>query len=61
MINSLHIFDTEQEFEEVYYGDGYYEPWVSFVKEDGQVMYNDNPSPGGNEPIKSTTKSTKSI
>lgn len=39
----LHYFDANSEFEEEYFGDGYYEPWVSFTSGDSLVHYNKKP------------------
>lgn len=36
----LHYFDTNSEFEDEYFGDEYYEPWVSFTSGDTLVHYN---------------------
>ena len=36
----LHLFKTTSEFENVYNGEGYEEPWVSYTKDSGTVKYN---------------------
>lgn len=36
----IHLYDTENEFDEVYNGDGYLEPWVSYTKNIDRVDYN---------------------
>ena len=36
----LHLFKTTSEFENVYNGEGYKEPWVSYTKDSGTVKYN---------------------
>lgn len=40
MERHLHLFDTESEFNEVYNGSGYTDPWVSYIKETSGVTYN---------------------
>lgn len=44
----LHYFDTNSEFEDEYFGDEYYEPWVSFTSGDTLVHYNKK---GPNAPL----------
>jgi hypothetical protein len=44
----LHYFDANSEFEEEYFGDEYYEPWVSFTSGDSLVHYNKK---GPNAPL----------
>ena len=41
----LHLFGTENEFSEEYYGSGYTEPWVSYTLETSAVNYNNNTIP----------------
>ena len=41
----LHLFGTENEFSEEYYGSGYTEPWVSYTLETSAVNYNNNTNP----------------
>lgn len=38
----IHKFNSWEDFEEIYYGSGYTEPWVSCVEgEEDSVIYND--------------------
>ena len=41
MISYIHRFNTEQEFDAQYNGDGYRELWVSAIN-DGNISYNKN-------------------
>ncbi len=36
----LHLFETEQEFQEAYNGNDYEAPWVSLTNLTGSVHYN---------------------
>lgn len=40
MSRKIHLYRTESEFEEVYDGDGYVEPWLSYTRQTGDVNYN---------------------
>ena len=40
MSKYIHLYDTENEFDEAYNGDGYLEPWVSYTKDIDRVDYN---------------------
>jgi hypothetical protein len=40
MTQHLHLFETVSAFTEQYKGEGYKEPWVSYTKENGKVVYN---------------------
>lgn len=42
----IHLYNTENEFDEVYNGDGYLEPWVSYTKNIDRVDYNKGDEPG---------------
>lgn len=42
----LHLYETENEFQNDYYGENYEEPWVSYVESSERVDYNqDNEGP----------------
>ena len=40
MSRKIHLYRTESEFEEVYDGEGYVEPWLSYTRQTGDVNYN---------------------
>ena len=39
----VHLFETETAFTQTYSGSEYVEPWVSYIRENGQVNYNKEP------------------
>lgn len=41
----LHLYETEEQLNEIYNGSGYTEPWVSYTKEITKVHYNKKPEP----------------
>lgn len=45
----LHLFETEQDFQDAYYGNEYEEPWVSLIIATKNVDYN---RPSSQIPIK---------
>ena len=47
----LHLFETNNEFTEAYYGEDYHEPWVSATIENGEVKYNKGPEPPEPDPM----------
>lgn len=36
----IHLFNTQAEFEAVYNSSEYKKPWLSYVKEAGETIYN---------------------
>jgi hypothetical protein len=36
----LHLFENDQDFEEIYNGTDYEEPWISYVEDQNRVDYN---------------------
>lgn len=43
MEKHIHLFSTQAEFEAAYNGSEYKEPWLSYVNESGEVVYNIKP------------------
>ena len=41
----LHLYETEEQLNEIYNGSGYTEPWVSYTREITKVHYNKKPEP----------------
>ena len=36
----LHLYETEQEFQNAYNGEGYDEPWISYTEQSERCDYN---------------------
>lgn len=40
MAKYIHLFQTDQEFEDAYFGEEYLEPWVSYTVESDNIGMN---------------------